>query len=382
MPSVLRRREPDVPDHNPLLASAAWEDLPAGSDVTFLLGEMDSPPRGRRAVRGRAVGFQVRGPFFMDVVLEAMTTWIHDAPPRGVEVLPPYFSSHFRVRIAGTVRATLRILRGQTSKERKILSAVEYPLGSCWKCGGALEGGVFCSGCGRRVSVGYPTTGWPRARFDPKQTCPVCWFRAEGADGYCRHCGYDRALPARLTPLEGRHIQIELREGRAEKARMSGRLQGVRYERILRSSEAQLLGRVDMLRLEDSSEHLDPSFQAFLSLKPSGQTVESVIRAIEADEPVRASEMLERCFGCTDWSAPHASPFLRGRHCTICGRRGRIFPHPSWSARHRRNGPETVELHACGAWYLPGKDAFCGHCGVSIRGGAMDTGGGRFSRLL
>jgi len=374
--------------HLPRLVSKApsgrggWDDVIPGEKITLLLGDPSTKPTGRRAVRGELVAFQPRDLVRVDALLRNLETWIVDAGPRDIEILPPDFESLFSLDLHRSVKETLEFARGHAPHGRARTAAAEYRWEQCPNCGEEAEGGVFCHGCGTRLSVGYPSVGqMTELASDPAGACSACWLPRNEADKACRHCG-ERTRDLGLSDFSGQRVRIQLTRNRRKASLVEGTIDALRYQKIFGGSGPQLvarLARISCLRRGGLREALPGDFTQWVTLSHSGAPVEPVLHALQSGDLMRGAEVKERCPTCSEYNKGGQVPFVLGCFCVGCGARRRIDPLPKGTSGGRGSG----NVHPCGTRYRTETDRHCGGCGERLPGGAPANGSGtgRFAQI-
>lgn len=362
-------------------------ELQQGQQVGLILGDSSRSPTGRRVVIGEVTGYAVRHPDYFDLQLTNILTWIYHNPPHHIQQLDDNFLGNFRINIQQSIRHTFDVLRSGSGEGRSLVAAQEVPFHRCWACRRPIEierDGVFCPNCGVRLSVGEQR----HTPFSPPQeeeACPACWHPNESNTAHCRYCGFERSLNARAEAAVGETVYLELVEQHQKRARMRGKLEDLRIEKVFRHRGPELVGHVGQIQFEghppDQAEHIElsASFSAQLTLEVDEQFFEESINRLETGDRLRASELKARCPHCLEWERREEYPFALGRFCGRCGERVRLLPHPEWSKRGQPPQNQSAIRHYCGTYFRQGVDRFCTGCGDDVQN--FRPGSGRFSQL-
>jgi hypothetical protein len=357
----------------PEAGTSAPRDLPTGTRVAFLLSEsrpglraeLSLNIKGRRAVSGEVVGYAVRSRDAIDLQLHRVVTWTADAQPHGFEVLDPDFCLTVRVDIEYTLEKTFQLLAAPGQGGRACLYVREIPWRCCPACRTEVErGGRFCAHCGAQVGIG---THQPRPMTEPPDgaaVCPGCWRAVSDGHPYCKHCGHDRGMRERLVErTRGVAVRLDLVERRRVVMRVDAVLVRLATERLYAEGGEQLVATVCALEpagaVPRGYDAPGTAFETRVVVAVPDGDVREAARALLGGEAVRASESKRACPRCQAGAVEQL-------HCSRCGERVRLLPHPDAGRLRSGHAAEYRRVHDCGAPYQIGRDRHCGGCGVSV----------------
>lgn len=353
--------------------------LPSGTHLTLLLIDQYLVPRGARAVAGEVVGYAVRNREWINVRLERMTTWLHGHPMEEIEVLEPEVRSTFAVRLRGSLRQTLEYIQDPGANGRQWIRARELRSRTCSRCGAGVAGHIHCTECGLRVSMGAEGPRPTRRPPAGASRCPACWGSDGSRGAYCGLCGFDRTLARRVASTAPASFRFLLAQGGHRFGTFEGEVEVARLERRYLDGGVQVFMRVGRIRpVGPHRPAVDPPPEEFRTILSVSETPERFLAAVDGGEAVRVSEPFRRCSACAR-SSSNTTPIVRGRHCSLCGRRSRMAMDPGYDGRLHAPGRLRIQAHSCGTRYVEGGHQFCPGCGEGLE--AFEPGGGRLARL-